>query len=135
MMPANPQKHNDVCGIIFMTALIPCVNCVAPQLILCIANIENYTVMKKFELCRQREQAQGVMAPQPMTMHASCQPGMGMGTPMMPMATQAAPTGAKFDPMTGQRIPQAPTGAKFDPATGQSIPKFDPTTGVQNWEA
>ena len=91
MMPANPQKHNDVCGIIFMTALIPCVNCVAPQLILCIANIENYTVMKKFELCRQREQAQGVMAPQPMTMHASDQPGEAT----MPMAHQAPPTGAK----------------------------------------
>jgi hypothetical protein len=136
MLPANPQKHNEVCCLITVLWVIPFVNCTGvPYLITCCANIENYTVMKKFELCRQREQAQGVMAPQPMTMHASDQPGEAT----MPMAHQAPPTGAKFDPMTGQPIPMEhqapPTGAKFDPMTGKPIPKFDPETGVQNWDA
>ena len=26
-----------------------------------------------------------------------------------------------------------PTGPRFDSSTGQPIPKFDPTTGKQNW--
>ena len=30
-------------------------------------------------------------------------------------------------------VPNAGKGAKFDPNTGQPIPKFDPTTGAQNW--
>jgi len=68
MMPANKQKHGEVCICIFLTALIPFVQCVAPQLIICIANIENYMVMKKFETCRERERAAG-LAPQPMSMH------------------------------------------------------------------
>ena len=44
----------------------------------------------------------------------------------------------RFDPNTGQPISDPTTtgtgtGARFDPTTGQPIPKFNPTTGQQNW--
>jgi hypothetical protein len=52
---------------------------------------------------------------------------------------QAAPAMVGCMSAYGQPMPMAhqapPTGAKFDPMTGQPIPKFDPMTGVQNWDA
>jgi hypothetical protein len=70
-MPADKAKHGNVCQMVFLTSLIPCVNCVVPPLIIGYTNIENYMVMKKFETCRQREQQQGATAPQPMSMHGA----------------------------------------------------------------
>ena len=66
-----------------------------------------------------------------------------MDTPVMtaaplgaqPMGIQANTSAPAFDPDTGKPLAPAPIafGAKFDPNTGQPIPKFDPTTGQQNW--
>ena len=67
MMPANKQKHGDVCMCWFLMLMIPCVNCVAVPLVMQTAGVENYSVMKKFQLARQREQ-EAATAPQPMSM-------------------------------------------------------------------
>jgi len=54
-------------------------------------------------------------------------------------SSSSPPTRDAAQPAVGVPTQQAqaqaapPQGAKFDPQTGQPIPKFDPTTGVQNW--
>ena len=57
-----------------------------------------------------------VAQPQPATNPATNMPVMAVPVPSMP----------------AEVTPQ-PSGAMFDPNTGQPIPKFDPVTGAQNW--
>ena len=58
----------------------------------------------------------GAAQPQPATNPATNMPVMAVPVPSMP----------------AEVTPQ-PSGAMFDPNTGQPIPKFDPVTGAQNW--
>ena len=45
---------------------------------------------------------------------------------------RAAPSAPAGHSMADAR-PKFPFGTKFNPQTGETVPKFDPSTGVQNW--